>query len=122
MNLPDTYVYDAFPATPTEDETIVTNANGGKQSFIKGRYDILPFVALKSVAEVLAEGADKYGEWNWHDIESKYHLNHAIKHALKAANMLSQEGSNEAVTYEELSHAATRILFALETYIKFEHI
>ncbi len=45
------------------------------------RYDLLSPIALEVWAQVCAEGAEKYGDWNWekgmpvHDL-----LNHALRH------------------------------------------
>jgi len=58
------------------------NENGGKQSYIPFRFDlmrgILATVLLK-LAGVLKHGS-KYGEDNWHNISPQEHINHALTH------------------------------------------
>jgi hypothetical protein len=62
-----------------ESETVV-NAEGGKQSKVEGRFDLVDPTALKLLAECLGFGAAKYGEYNWLKISTKEHLNHALAH------------------------------------------
>ena len=100
-----------FPnAGPVVGQT-VTNAKGAKQSHIAGRYDLLPHLAVKEVAKVLAEGAEKYGEDNWKDLGIDEILNHVYNHTV--------DYLVEANT-EDLSHAACRILMALQLQIEAE--
>ncbi|AGR48547.1 hypothetical protein A4L_20 [Anabaena phage A-4L] len=87
-------------------EEKVTNAAGGSQSKPMGRADLLPPKALMEIAKVLEQGAIKYGEYNWKHIEVTDHINHAMIHIL---------AHNAGDTAEEhLTHATTRLLFALE--------
>lgn len=45
------------------------------------RYDLLPRVAMRRLAETCAEGAAKYGDHNWlHGMPSGDMLNHALAH------------------------------------------
>lgn len=89
-----------------KDAPTTTNAAGGRQSATPYRCDLLPPFAVLAVAEVLAEGAAKYGERNWHKITVGEHLNHALGHVFAAlAGDLSDD---------HLEHAACRILFALD--------
>jgi hypothetical protein len=62
-----------------ESETVV-NENGGKQSKVDARFDLVDPLALKLLAECLGFGAAKYGEYNWLKISTKEHLNHALAH------------------------------------------
>ena len=87
---------------------VVTNSKGGKQSHIPYRYDLIPPEVLGDVAKVLAEGADKYGEWNWLKIDTNDHLNHAIAHIYL---FLSDDQSED-----HLNHAICRLMFAAYTY------
>lgn len=106
---PKVKVQDFFKE-PVEDE-VVTNANGAKQSFIAGRYDLLPHLAIKEVAKVLGEGAEKYGVDNWRGLSIDEILNHVYNHTV--------DYLVEANT-EDLSHAACRILMALQLQIEAE--
>lgn len=81
------------------------NRNGGGQSYIPTRFDLIDARALFKIAEVLNEGAEKYGEGNWKLISIEDHLNHLIMHAYA---YLSGDRSDD-----HLSHAACRAIFAL---------
>lgn len=85
---------------------IVTNEFGGKQSAIDGRFDLIPPLALRVVAEVMAQGALKYSEGNWKRITTNEHINHALNHL----NLLSLGDDSEA----HLSHAIVRLMMAYE--------
>lgn len=99
---------DSTPLVP--DETVVVDdTNGGKQSYTGTRYDLLPYSAIDSVAQVLYSGANKYGAHNWRAIPVQDHLNHALRHAVRYGTT----GSTE-----DLSHAATRALFALTIHLE----
>jgi hypothetical protein len=91
------------------DAPIVTNEQGGKQSKVQGRFDLLPPLALIGVAKVLGEGATKYGEDNWRLIKANSHINHAICHLLAFLAHDTQDA--------HLEHASCRILMALEMHI-----
>ena len=80
--------------------------NGAKQSDSPYRTDLLPAQALLSIAAVLKGGADKYGPNNWRKIPLVDHINHAMTHLYA---LLAGDTSDD-----HLSHAATRMLFALE--------
>jgi hypothetical protein len=92
------------PDTPT-----TTNEAGGKQSVSLYRFDLIPYLALFSEAKVLAEGAKKYGEWNWEKITIQDHLNHALTHiyAFLAGD----------VSENHLANLACRAHFALDLYL-----
>jgi len=72
------------------------------------RYDLISPIGLKAVARTCAEGADKYGDYNWEkgqpvpDI-----LNHAIKHIYE---FLGGDRSED-----HLAHAAWNLLAAIHT-------
>ena len=100
----ETIVEGVGPDAPT-----VTNEHGGKQSGSPYRSDLLPPLALLAVAKVLKGGADKYGANNWHKIEVVDHINHAMTHLLA---LQAGDGSDD-----HLEHAATRILFALDSHL-----
>lgn len=89
------------------DAPTVTNDAGGKQSAVPYRCDLLPPRALLDVAAVLKGGADRYGDDNWRAIGRRDHLNHALTHVYA---YLAGDRSDD-----HLSHAACRLLFAMET-------
>lgn len=88
------------------DALTVTNDAGGKQSASPYRCDLLPPRATLAVAQVLAEGAAKYGGDNWHAIPIANHLNHALAHVFA---FLAGDTSDA-----HLEHAACRLLFAVD--------
>lgn len=89
------------PDTPT-----ITNEKGAKQSALPFRCDLLPAKATLAVAKVLAAGAAKYGDGNWHGIPVNDHINHAMTHIFAH---LAGDTSDD-----HLDHAACRMLMALE--------
>lgn len=94
------------------DAPTVVNEAGGRQSAVKHRCDLLPALATLSVAKVLAEGAEKYGEENWRLIPAKEHLNHALVHLFAHLQGDTQD--------EHLPHAACRVFFALDKWLEGE--
>ena len=93
--------------TPSGDP-VTTNANGAKQTDLKARYDLLPALAVAEVAGVLNRGAETYGEDNWRGLSVNEILNHVIGHAIAYLNTGDEE---------DLAHAATRGLMALEIHL-----
>lgn len=84
----------------------VTNKQGGKQSYIPERYDLIPPDSLRIMAQCLGFGAEKYGEWNWMSISRDENLNHAIRHIYE----FLRGDTNEP----HLANAMARICFALQ--------
>lgn len=90
----------ASPDAPTH-----TNDQGGSQSLIPVRFDLIDGKAMFEMAKVLHTGAEKYGEENWRHIPINDHLNHGIMHAY--AYLAGDR------TDEHLSHFLCRATFAL---------
>jgi hypothetical protein len=93
-------------------DEIVTNEQGGSQSKLEMRMDLLPPRALLAESLVLAEGAVKHAPWNWLKIPIEDHLNHALVHIT-----LHLAGNKDE---DHLSHAACRIHFASELALREE--
>lgn len=91
---------------------VSTNVAGGKQSHITRAYTLVPPNALAEVASVLHSGAQKYGVDNWKLIHVDDHLNHVVNH------IFLYLAGNEMEHH--LSHAATRMMMALELLIEEE--
>lgn len=104
---------EEFLLQETPQDEVITYPNGAKQSVIKGRFDLLPPLALKQVAVVLEGGANKYGDNNWRGIQIDQHLNHAMLHLVDY---------NVAANTEDLANAATRLLMALDLHLEAEGI
>ncbi len=79
------------------------------------RYDLVSPIGLREVARACAEGAAKYGDWNWengmpvHDL-----LNHAIAHVYA---FLSGDRSEP-----HLGHAAWNLLSAIHSHELWPHL
>jgi hypothetical protein len=66
---------------------------------VKARYDLIPQVGLRRLAETCAEGAEKYGDHNWlKGVPSSNLLNHTLAHI---ASYLDGDRSED-----HLAHAA----------------
>lgn len=81
------------------------NDQGGKQTKLPHRLDLLPMTSLLAIGRVLAHGSEKYGEDNWHQTTVRENINHALGHV--AAFLLGDKSE------PHLSHFATRALMAL---------
>jgi hypothetical protein len=86
------------------DAEIEVNANGAGQSKIPYAFQLVDGVALGKMAEVLKEGADKYGANNWRQLPIADHLNHLIMHAYAWLAGDRQD--------DHLSHIMCRAMFA----------
>jgi len=79
------------------------------------RYDLVSPIGLREVARACAEGAEKYGDWNWekgmpvHDL-----LNHAIAHIYE---FLSGDRGEP-----HLGHAAWNLLAAIHSHELWKHL
>lgn len=91
-------------AVASPDAPRTTNEKGGSQSHIPARFDLIDGRALFEMAGVLHEGAEKYGENNWRNIDINDHLNHLIMHAYA---YLAGDRSDA-----HLSHIMCRAMFA----------
>lgn len=65
----------------------------------KGRYDLIPYEALRRVALVYEDGAGKYGEHNWQKgIPISSFIDSAMRHLQKfAADMKDEDHAAQAV-------------------------
>ncbi len=92
------------PYSPQETTTVV-NEQGGKQSHLDARFDCIPPVVLRLLAQCLGFGARKYGKDNWKNIPQWDHLNHAMNHI----NEWNRGNRDEP----HLVNAMARLTFAL---------
>lgn len=83
----------------------ITNDQGGKQSYLPERMDLIPTKPLLLLAQCLGFGAEKYGENNWHKIPERENVNHAMAHLV---HWLDGDRSEP-----HLVNAAARVFFAL---------
>lgn len=87
-----------------ENNTVV-NEQGGKQSHLDARFDCIPPVVLRLLAQCLGFGARKYGDENWKNIPQRDNLNHAMNHI----NEWNRGNRDEP----HLVNAMARLTFAL---------
>lgn len=87
-----------------------TNEAGGKQSDIPFRLDLLDGPAILALSEVLAHGANKYGDNNWRKIDSSSHLNHVLMHIFAILAKDEQD--------DHFENAFCRMMMALAMKIK----
>lgn len=87
-----------------KDAPTVVNEKGGKQSKVLYRFDLLDPQAMFKMTEVLGEGAEKYGDFNWRNVSVRDHLNHLIAHTYA---YLAGDTSDD-----HLSHIMCRAMFA----------
>jgi Domain of unknown function (DUF5664) len=80
--------------------------SGAVRSHLPERYDLVPALGIRAVAQTMAEGAVKYGEQNWQKgMPIGDTLNHVLAHVYK---YLSGDR-----TESHLSHAAAGLLMAI---------
>ena len=79
------------------------------------RYDLVSPIGLREVARACAEGAEKYGDWNWEKgMPANDLLNHAIAHIY---GFLSGDRSEP-----HLGHAAWNLLAAIHSHELWPHL
>lgn len=96
-----------------DDDPTVTNELGGKQSYLKQDWSLLPIDGLDPVVDVLTEGAKRYGRDNWRKIPASDHFKHALRHLFYASHAWCCEDTPEAKTH--ITHCVCRCLFFLAT-------
>lgn len=89
------------PNSPVE-----SNENGGMQSVVEGRFDLIPPIAAFELAQVMQHGAEKYAPGNWKKIPVDSHLNHLLMHVFAYLAGDRQE--------KHLTHALARAAMAVE--------
>lgn len=88
-----------------KDQDVETNAAGAKQSRIPYAFHLIDAHAVLALANVLYEGAKKYGRDNWRGIPVDEHINHAVSHFFAFLAGDDQD--------DHLEHAFCRAMMAL---------
>ena len=86
-------------------EEMVVNYNGGRQSKLDYRFDLIDTKAIFALAKVLHTGEVRYGKDNWRKIDTESHLNHAMSHAYAFLAGDQQD--------DHLSHCFCRLMMAI---------
>lgn len=93
------------------DVPTTINEQGGRQSELNYRFDLIDGMAMFRIAGILHEGAKKYGEENWRNIPTMDHINKAVAH-LYAYKLSTQNRLSDADKDDHLGHAFCRLMFA----------
>jgi hypothetical protein len=89
------------------DSPIATNEQGGMQSDLPYRCDLLDAESILRLAAVLKRGAERYTPNNWRKIDCNSHLNHALVHIFAYMAGDTQD--------DHLDHAFCRMMMAMAT-------
>lgn len=81
--------------------------NGVRESKALAAFYLMPMQALYKIGILLKHGMQKYGKNNWRRIPHRSHINHAFIHLVAHIAGDTQD--------DHLTHAATRLMFAIET-------
>ena len=87
------------------EEEMVENYNGGRQSKLDYRFDLIDTKAIFALANVLHTGEQEYGKDDWRKIDTEDHLNHALSHIY--AYLAGDKQDNH------LSHALCRCMMSI---------
>jgi hypothetical protein len=75
------------PDVSTADGSAKVYSSGARRSEQMPRYDLIPTTGLDRLARRYAEGAEKYGEYNWmKGLPIEDTINHVIQHLLTWKN------------------------------------
>lgn len=91
-----------------DNDAIDTNEQGGKQSHLEYRFDLIEPEFMLRMAHVLHTGALKYGERNWQSIPMDHNIGRAIYHLEMALQGLDH-------SEDHFANAACRVMFAMLT-------
>jgi hypothetical protein len=84
---------------------------------VKPRYDLIDPGFLRGLAEVLAYGAEKYGDRNWQkadEVAARDAANHAFEHLLKLVNGDTSE--------DHVHHLACNVMFLSHYLTRFPNL
>lgn len=113
--------HDALETEPYE------NDQGGRQTALLTRMDLMPPMAATEIGKILKTGAEKYGEHNWMRIPWPEQLNHALVHLFKVMDIfrrieLTDDEVEKAQLYErmilEAGQAGCRTMFFLDMLLR----
>lgn len=88
-----------------KDAPTAVSANGVKQSKLDFYFTGVDPLAMFRLAQILQEGAEKYGKFNWRGLSVEDNLGHALSHIY--GYLLGDRSE------DHLGHAFSRLMFAL---------
>lgn len=93
----------------TEDSSVQFQSGAVRSSDAEGtRYDLISPIGLAAVAAACAEGAERYGDYNW---EKGMPANDLINHALRHIYLFLSGNRDE----DHLGHAAWNVIGAIHS-------
>ena len=108
--------YPDYPSTTTDALHASTHEGGVKHDSGKTRWDLVPYDALKQVADVLTIGAAQYGDRNW-----EKGIRHSRLFAATQRHLIAWWGGedNDPQTGKShLAHAVCDVIFLLAFVVR----
>lgn len=100
-----------YPIKPSHHtDTGYDGLESVKQSPAPRRFDLLPWNAIRAVAELQSFAVKKYGFETWKNVPLRDHYNHAIAHVIDAFI----EDTSEETIEDSITHAINRLMFIRE--------
>jgi len=75
------------------------------------RFDLIPWLAMRGVAFIVAIGLEKHGRDTWRDLPIETHMDCALSHL---AHWNTGQKVDPDTGHSHLWNAATRVLFCVE--------
>jgi len=102
--------------TGEEIEATLAGEQGAKQLANKIPVELLPWLPIMAIAQVLQFGALKYDDWNWYKgLPITTCVASCFRHLMKF--MLGEDTDDES-GLPHLAHAGCNILFALQFFLE----
>lgn len=100
---------EEFQTKATEEKATFTTGSVRGSNKGRGRFDLISFAALESLAQLLERGAELYGENNWRKGQplSRY-LNSAARHLYQLIDSRFDEDHAAAVLFNIMAYIHTR--------------
>ena len=97
-----------FPYVEIDEPCFTKTVTGGR--IWKTRWDLLPIDLIEDVANILTQGADKHGDFDWQNMSPDDHYNALMRHLANFKNGVIVDGDSGQLS---AGHVATRALMLL---------